>query len=559
MSNIHLKKIDEVFMEVQCDTSVARKLHEAFSFFVDGYKHSPQFKYGVWDGRISMFKNGIMYTGLIMNVIDFAREREYTVTVDDGLKRSIKYDPTWIAKQTFKYTPKDYQIKYFESAIKANKLLALSPTASGKSFMIYLIVRYLLDHSFKNILITTPNISLCDQLLGDFVDYTVDGFDVKRECAVIHSQASNKTKKAVTNPRVTITTWQSAVKYGEDKLASFDAYICDEAHLASSESLTYIINSLTRTAFRFGFTGTLKDSALHELELQGRFGKVIRFVTTRELIDSGQLAPCMIDCRVITYDNNRRKEMRKCDYHGEIKQLINDAARNRYIVDLAMQGGEKNTLVLFNLIEGHGVKLYDEACSRMNQNLKVCHFVSGDVCAEERERIRHEVENVVPKFKVVTLESGLSFNLSDRASTFGSLKVGTVVDHNIARDIEAHGYKVNCLNERITQVDEVNGAHVIFASYGTYSTGINLKRLNRLILAHPLKTQIRLLQSIGRLLRQMQNKGAVTVIDVADDLQAHGRTVTHPNHTYRHFMKRLEIYEESGFPYSINEVPYETL
>ena len=559
MSNIHLKKRDEVFMEVQCDAPIARKLHEAFSFFVDGYKYSPQFKYGVWDGRISMFKNGVMYTGLIMNVIDFARERGYTVTVDNGLKRSIKYDPTWITKQTFKYTPKDYQVKYFESAIKANKLLALSPTASGKSFMIYLIVRYLLDYGFKNILITTPNISLCDQLLGDFVDYTVDGFDVKRECAVIHSQASSKTKKAVANPRVTITTWQSAVKYSQDKLELFDAYICDEAHLASSESLTYIINSLTRTAFRFGFTGTLKDSALHELELQGRFGKVIRFVTTRELIESGQLAPCMIDCRVITYDNDRRKMTKKCDYHKEINQLINDDSRNRYIVDLSLEGGDKNTLVLFNLIEGHGLKLYDEARSRMNQNFKVCHFVSGDVSADERERIRHEVENVVPKFKTVTLESGFSFNLSDRAATFNALKVGAVIDREICLDIEAHSYKVNCLNERITQVDEVNGAHVIFASYGTYSTGINLKRLNRLILAHPLKTQIRLLQSIGRLLRQMQNKGAVTVIDVADDLQAHGRTVTHPNHTYRHFIKRLEIYEESGFPYSITEVPYETL
>lgn len=91
--------------------------------------------------------------------------------------------------------------------------------------------------------------------------------------------------------------------------------------------------------------------------------------------------------------------------------------------------------------------------------------------------------------------------------------------------------------------EKVNNA-VLIASFGTFSTGVNVKRLHHLVFASPSKSRYRVLQSIGRGLRLHASKRVVYVMDIVDD--AHHLKYT--NYAIRHWSQRVQFYEEETFP-----------
>ena len=106
----------------------------------------------------------------------------------------------------------------------------------------------------------------------------------------------------------------------------------------------------------------------------------------------------------------------------------------------------------------------------------------------------------------------------------------------------------------IRAIVEKHDNAVILASMGTFSTGINIKRLHNLVIVSPVKSIIRVLQSIGRGLRKGDGKDKLMVYDLADDL---ANSKTKKNFAYKHFVNRLEIYSREQFPYTITTVPIE--
>ncbi len=101
--------------------------------------------------------------------------------------------------------------------------------------------------------------------------------------------------------------------------------------------------------------------------------------------------------------------------------------------------------------------------------------------------------------------------------------------------------------ERIRGIVEKESDAIIVASYGTFSTGINIRNLHSVVLASPSKSRVRILQSIGRGLRIGDSKDSMTLYDIADDLRAG----TYTNFTLQHFMERINIYNNEGFEYKI--------
>ena len=91
---------------------------------------------------------------------------------------------------------------------------------------------------------------------------------------------------------------------------------------------------------------------------------------------------------------------------------------------------------------------------------------------------------------------------------------------------------------------------IIVASYGTFSTGINIKNLHNIIFASPYKSRIKVLQSIGRVLRKGKNKDEAVLYDIADDM----RVGNHMNSTLRHFVERVKIYNEEKFSFKIYNI-----
>jgi superfamily II DNA or RNA helicase len=420
---------------------------------------------------------GLLYAGLTKYVEEFCKSREYELEYLTDLSSenfSVKEAKDFIAKLKPTMEPRDYQIDAFVHAVRERRALLLSPTASGKSFIIYLLVRYYA----KRTLILVPTTSLVSQLASDFADY---GFDSD---TFVHRVFAGQDKGS-TKP-ITISTWQSIYKLPKEFFSQFDVVIGDEAHLFKAKSLTSILTKLSGCRYRFGFTGTLDGTETHKLVLEGLFGAVRKVITTAELIEQKHLAAFKIKAIVLSYPDEARKMIARAnDYQSEMDYLVRLDARNKFIRNLALSL-EGNTLLLFQFVEKHGKELYakikEEASDRK------IFYVAGTVEGEEREEIRKIVEN------------------------------------------------------------ESNA--IIVASFGTYSTGVNIKNLHNVIFGSPSKSRIRNLQSIGRGLRKSDTKTAATLYDIADDLSWKNKK----NYTLLHFMERIKIYNEEKFQYKIYKV-----
>ena len=105
--------------------------------------------------------------------------------------------------------------------------------------------------------------------------------------------------------------------------------------------------------------------------------------------------------------------------------------------------------------------------------------------------------------------------------------------------------------EEARKLVEQTDDSIIIASYGTFSTGVNIKRLNNIVFASPSKSRVRVLQSIGRQLRKSVHKSTARLYDLVDDLS----WKKYVNHTLRHFHERKKIYDAEGFDYKVIKMP----
>jgi len=464
-SEINLTKVDEVFMKVECDDGLARDLFDFFSYTVPNAKFMPSVKNRYWDGKVRLFsiKTNKIYIGLLPYVDEFCRERGYEINgISDiiGEKHREKCSQSWLADLNLPFEPREYQIDAFNTATQYGRQLLLSPTASGKSLIIYMLTRY---YNKKTVIIV-PTTSLVEQMTKDFKDY---GYD-KEICKIYSGQP-------VFDSDITVTTWQSFSKAPKEVMESFEVVFGDEAHLFKANVLKGILEKMKKTAVRIGTTGTLDGSECHRLQLEGLFGPVKKVVSSKELMDEGTIANLSIDCVILCHTKQK-----KMTYQEEMDYLVGSEARNEFICNLvySLKG---NTLVLFQFVEKHGVNLHNKMFKRLGKKL---HYVYGGTDTEDREQVRELVEK--------------------------------------AKD------------------------DTILASYGTFSTGVNIKRIDNIIFASPSKSRIRNLQSIGRGLRKVDGKDSMRLFDIADDLG-------YENYTLGHLKDRINIYNEERFPYEIKQ------
>ena len=484
MTHLIIKKKNEVYITIESEPHVYQELSDHFTFEVPGAKFMPQYRNKYWDGKIRLFNNrkNELYAGMVDKVLSFCTRYDYTYDFEGNkvyglpLEENDMVSPEGVAdymKSISVHKPRGYQIKGVYEALKCNRKLLISPTASGKSLMIYSLVRYFIERRLE-ILIVVPTTSLVEQMYKDFNEY---GWDSESYCHKVYAGKERVSKKPVV-----ITTWQSIYKLEKSFFKRFDVIIGDEAHLFKSKSLVSIMTKLLDCKYRFGFTGTLDGTQTHKWVLEGLFGPSYKIIRTDQLIDSGYLSKLSI--KILTLKHPPKKFE---TYEDEIQYLINHQQRNTFIKNLTI-AQKGNTLVLYSRVETHGLPLY-EMINKSKETNRKCFFVFGGVAAEEREQVRE-----------------------------------------------------------ITEVEE---NAIIIASYGTFSTGINIKRLHNIIFASPSKSRIRNLQSIGRVLRKGDKKVKATLYDIADDI-TYGSS---RNYTLNHLMERIKIYNEENFDYEMLTIP----
>jgi len=383
MADLILHKKNEAYIQFECDRGIAQELSTYFEFFVPGHQFTPAYKSRMWDGKIRLadLRSFTIYHGLVPYIEVFCKERDYTLEIDSDV--SVTQNFSLVEAKEFVDTLKlpheirDYQLKSFVQAVRNRRLLLLSPTASGKSLILYVILRWLQESDYKRGLLIVPTTSLVEQMYKDFEDY---GYDSEQYC---HRQYSGKDKH--TNKFLTITTWQSIYKNSGEYFEQFDFVLGDEAHQFKAKSLTTILSGCVNAKYRIGTTGTLDGSQTHKLVLEGLFGPVYKATSTAELMDKGQLASFKIKCLILKHPESVCKVARSWDYNQELEYIVMNTARNNFIRNLALSLNG-NTLILFQFVEKQGKNLY--ANIKEHAKNRQVFFVFGGTDVEIRESVR---------------------------------------------------------------------------------------------------------------------------------------------------------------------------
>ena len=480
MADLTIEKVNEVYLRISTEPHIEHELRDRFTFEVPNMKFMPQYRRRHWNGEIHLFdmRTKRIYVGLLDKVVAFCEKSGYSFEFVNNKFYGLPFEVNeLICREGVKdymrsitsIKPRDYQVDAVHDALRYNRKLLISPTASGKSFMIYSVVRFHVGLKRK-VLLVVPTTSLVEQMFKDFQDY---GWDAENHCHRIYAG-----RERVNTNEVTITTWQSVYQLDRSFFEEYDVIIGDEAHLFKSKSLIGIMDKCHHAKYRYGFTGTLDGTQTHKWVLEGLFGPSYKVTGTKKLIDEGHLAKLDIQCLIL-----KHRPQKFDTYEDEIKYLISHEGRNRFISNLSadLKG---NTLVLYTRVEAHGAILHELINKKVTTGRKVF-FIHGGVDAETREDVR--------------------------------------------------------------KITEEEKDAIIVASFGTFSTGINIKNLHNVIFASPSKSRIRNLQSIGRVLRKGKDKVRAKLYDIADDATMGARK----NYTLNHFIERVKIYVQEQFNYEI--------
>ena len=492
METIRVRKLNHSSLHLECSSSTAYEITDFFSFFVPGYKFMPAYRNRVWDGKIRLFNamSGLLPAGLYSHLLKFVEQRGYEI-------EDIKTE---------------YGMPDEGNKVNPAELMSFINTLN----LPFPIRDYQFDavataiHKKRAVLVS-PTGSGKSLIIYAFARWFLANHDTKlllivpttslveQMYADFVTYSENDTfdaanechkiysgKEKNSDSRIFISTWQSIYKFPPVWFKDFQAVIGDECHGFKSKSLTSIMDKCINGEYRLGTTGTLDGSQTHELVLQGLFGRVHKVTTTRDLQDNNTLAKLNITRIVLEYEDEVRKGFGKQTYQYEIDYVVTNKKRNNFIRNLAIEQ-TGNTLVLFQFVEKHGKILFDLIESKVKEGRKVF-FVSGATETTDREAIR--------------------------------------------------------------KITEKQKDAIIVASLGTFSTGINIRNLHNIIFASPSKSQIRVLQSIGRGLRKSDDNRDASLFDITDDLSWGERQ----NFCLLHSYERLRMYKTEKFDYKTYKI-----
>lgn len=489
--SVNIKWLNCTQSLIEAERSTIMELHEQFSFQVQGYQFMPAYKAGRWDGWIRPVRlDGKFPVGLVPSVIDHLRSTERQVSMSKEFKEfATEYESAfdWL---NLPYVPYDHQTEAVKIGLQKKRAVILSPTSSGKSLNVYALSRTFLKEGMRT-LVVVNSIMLLNQLKSDFHEYAeIEAWDVDDNVHLLASGASKKEKK-----KIYIATWQTLQNIDPIWFSQWDAVIVDECHGAKAAVLGGIMESCVNAFFRIGLSGSLDGTTLMETSLVGHFGPIRKVITTKQLMDEGKVSKVMIKTVALKYGEKYRRFMTFTNAEGKKKKivyadevkLIISNPERNKFIRKLAASAVGNTLVLSNFVAEHIEPLYKTMKEEYPE--REIFFISKEMSPEERERIR-----------------------------------------------------------KLTETTE---GVVIFASYAIFSTGISIKNLHNVILASPTKSVIRIVQTIGRVLRLHESKVVATVFDIADDMRC-GRAS--PNFALSHFMERIKIYQKEQFQMKMMEM-----
>lgn len=476
------------------------QLNITFTRRIESWRFHPLVKKKLWDGYVSYIKdNKWIPAGLWKEVMQMCKEYKYELRLNGVttlFDREIQAEEfeAWVNEyfKDSKMKPRDYQIDTAFNILKFRRCLAELATSAGKTLISFLTIAYMLEkQKAEKILFIVPNVSLVVQATEDFDEYNYRN----RTPIKVQQIYSGQTIKA--NRNVVVGTYQSLVKKPKEYFDQFDCVMIDETHKAKSASIKTILQKCTNAKYRYGLSGTIpKPGTLDRLTLMSFTGPVISEVTANFLQQEGHIAGCKV--RVI-----------EMDYAPETaKKAFYELATNKY-----------DSKDVFSLEQNYII----------NNEARLGFITS--------------VISRIPRNSLVL---------------FHRIEHGKKLYDKLRKDSDKKVYYVDGgtdaqIREEYKKKMEEGEEIVIIASYGTFSTGISIKKIHNIFFTESFKSEVIIRQSIGRGLRQHESKERVNIIDFVDDL----RYGEWDNYLMKHSKARIAIYKDQKFEYSVKQVKFD--
>lgn len=481
--------------------------------YVKNYRFMPRYKLGVWDGKMDFFNNGMINFGLWYEVLKCCKEYGYQFNIENkedfpknsDIKRDTILD---FCKDFYKdhkqkdseepFFPYDHQVDAMYKIMVWRYGLIEVATAGGKS----LILGTLLFYYLKNInpdakfLLIVPNINLVTQFYNDIMEYNL-GFNDDNQTPLdirIDEVMSQHPRKyfGEKEPNIFIGTYQSLEKRDKKWLQQFDVVCTDEAHTAKAKTINTILEKTFGTAkIRFGMSGTYPPEGSAELfTIESLMGPRLLMIGAKTLIEKGLISNVKIKALVINYDDKNFADnvftIKRNGGGGKAwrleKEYAQKSLKRKQFIGKLISKFKNNSLVLFINVE-FGKEMFNY----FRDNIPGIDFyhIDGSTDVKKRDYIKEKMEE-----------------------TDGNVKV-------------------------------------LVASFGTLSTGVNIKSITNVIFTDSYKSDQKIRQSIGRALRLHKEKDKAVIFDVVDRFH-----VSYKNILYNHYLfRKKEIYKKQEYPF----------
>lgn len=479
---------------------------------VNNYRFMKRVKLGVWDGSIDHFKNGYIDFGLWQEVYQCCKQYGYNFTVENQsqfpinkniLKEDIiKFVETFYkdhkTKSGDQFMPYDHQIDAIFQILKYQFGIVEIATAGGKSLVFGTLLFYYLTvvNPDAKILLIVPNISLVTQFYNDLGDYNY-GFNEDNKTPLdirideVMSDKPRKYRDGEKKPNIYIGTYQSLEKYPREWFRQFDVVAADEAHTCKATTLIEILSKTMGSAkLRFGMSGTYPPpESVEILTIQSVLGPKLINISAKDLMDKGLISNVKIKAILLHHDNHKFAEdvsnVKKHDGQQAWlleKEYVSNSTKRKNFVKKLVDKFKSNSLLLFHNIE-YGIDLYNFL--KDNCQEKDIYYIDGSTPMEKREYVKNKMED-----------------------TSGNPKI-------------------------------------LVASFGTTSTGVNIKAITNIIFAQAFKSDQVIRQSIGRGLRLHSEKNKLIVFDLVDIFHPDYKTTLWKQYESR----RDNIYKKQKYPF----------
>jgi superfamily II DNA or RNA helicase len=498
-----LTLVDATVLErKQLSLSLTRKL-EHYNFLPAAVKRK-------WNGIISYFhKDKFVPVGLWSELKEICETFKFSLEIT-GLADSIFYKE--VSKDEFQdwvdekfdgavnhkgepFIPRKYQV---DTAYKilCNKIcISELTTAAGKSLIIFMCIAYFQEKQLsKKILMIVPSIDLVIQAYEDFNEYNTFLLEENKVPLNIKQIHGGEKKDFLASQNIHISTFQSLANFQNKYFTVFDTVIVDECHRTKSNTIRECISKCSNVERRFGLTGTTpKQGTLDSLTLQAYLGPKVIEVKAKELQDKGDIAEVDIAVVELIYPEEvqKRFDNLKRDLSGEDKGKLLKLEQD-YIIEYQPRI-EIISKVISKVEKNQLVLFHRQAYGKklkqfLEENTdKEIHFIYGEIKKDDRADIKRFMETGKNK--------------------------------------------------------------VLVASYGTLSTGVNIKNIHNIHFTESFKSDVIVRQSIGRGLRQHKDKDKLRVYDFVDALNS-----KKDNMLMNHSRVRRTIYKEQEFDYIIKQI-----